>query len=129
MTPKKDVILIDIDDPLKDSILKIKETKFSRFPVFEKNKNNIIGVLNVKDFIIEKNKNEDINLKEIIRPIHKFSQNEKIDDVFRKMQELNESMCAIFDDKNFIGIVTIEDAVEEIVGNIYDEYDSLDKND
>lgn len=129
MTPKKDVILIDIDAPLKDIILKIKETKFSRFPVFEKNKNNIIGVLNVKDFIIEKNKNEDINLKEIIRPVHKFSQNEKIDDVFRKMQELNESMCAIFDDKNFMGIVTIEDAVEEIVGNIYDEYDSLDKND
>ncbi len=127
MTPKKDVVLIDINDPLKKSILKIKETKFSRYPVFSKNENNIIGIFNVKDFILEKRKNEDIVLKDIVRPIHTFSKNEKIDDVFRKMQELNESLCAIYDNKNFVGIVTIEDAVEEIVGNIYDEYDKLNE--
>lgn len=124
MTPKKDVEMIDIDESMKNIVLKIKETKYSRFPVYKNNKDNIIGVLNVKDFIINKKQNEDIVLKDIIKPIHKFKNNEKIDDVFRYMQEKNESMCAIYTDKTFIGIVTVEDAVEEIVGNIYDEYDN-----
>ena len=123
MTPKKDVVLVDIDEDIKDIVLKIKDTRFSRFPVYEDNKNNIIGVLNVKDFIINRNNNEEIILKDIIKPISKFKSNEKIDDVFRHMQEKNESMCAIYSDKSFVGIVTVEDAVEEIVGNIYDEYD------
>ncbi len=123
MTPKKDVVLVDIDEDIKDIVLKIKDTRFSRFPVYEDNKNNIIGVLNVKDFIINRNHNEEIILKDIIKPISKFKSNEKIDDVFRHMQEKNESMCAIYSDKSFVGIVTVEDAVEEIVGNIYDEYD------
>lgn len=125
MTPKKDVILIDIDDSLKNNILKIKKTKFSRFPVYCKDKNNIIGILNIKDFIIYKSKNDDIKLQEIIRPVHRFSYDEKIDDVFRYMQEKNESLCIVYKDNEFVGIVTVEDAVEEIVGNIYDEYDKL----
>ena len=123
MTPKKDVVMVNIDEDVKDIVLKIKDTRFSRFPVYEDNKNNIIGVLNVKDFIINRNHNEEIIIKDIIKPISKFKSNEKIDDVFRHMQEKNESMCAIYSDKSFVGIVTVEDAVEEIVGNIYDEYD------
>lgn len=123
MTPKKDVVMVNIDEDVKDIVLKIKDTRFSRFPVYEDNKNNIIGVLNVKDFIINRNYNEEIILKDIIKPISKFKSNEKIDDVFRHMQEKNESICAIYSDKSFVGIVTVEDAVEEIVGNIYDEYD------
>lgn len=123
MTPKKDAVMVNIDEDVKDIVLKIKDTRFSRFPVYEDNKNNIIGVLNVKDFIINRNHNEEIILKDIIKPISKFKSNEKIDDVFRHMQEKNESMCAIYSDKSFVGIVTVEDAIEEIVGNIYDEYD------
>lgn len=124
MTPKEKVIMLNIDDDLKDNILKIKQTKYSRFPVFKDHDNNIIGILNVKDFIIQKRTNEDLQLQNIIRPAHQFSYNEKIDDVFRHMQEKSESLCTIYQDNQFIGIVTIEDAVEEIVGNIYDEYDN-----
>lgn len=124
MTPKKDVVLLNIDDNMKDNILKIKKEKYSRFPVYQNNKNNIIGFLNVKDFIIQYKDDEKILLKDIVRPIHKFSYNEKIDDVFRYMQENNESICSVYQDKKFIGIITVEDAVEEIVGNIYDEYDN-----
>lgn len=124
MTPKKDVVLLNIDDNMKDNILKIKKEKYSRFPVYQNNKNNIIGFLNVKDFIIQYKDDEKILLKDILRPIHKFSYNEKIDDVFRYMQENNESICSVYQDKKFIGIITVEDAVEEIVGNIYDEYDN-----
>lgn len=123
MTPKKDVISINIDDDLKTNILKIKKTKYSRYPVFKDSENNIIGILNVKDFILRHREDQKVRLVDIIRPIHKFNSDEKIDDVFRYMQEENESLCAVYKNKKFTGIVTVEDAVEEIVGNIYDEYD------
>lgn len=125
MTQKKDVVMLNIDDGLKNNILKIKKSKFSRFPVYKDNKNNIIGLLNVKDLVLQHKEEEKLNLISIIRPITKFLYNEKIDDVFRYMQEKNESMCAIYKEEKFVGIVTVEDAVEEIVGNIYDEYDRI----
>jgi len=123
MTPKKSVVMLNINDELKNNILKIKESKYSRFPVYEDNKNNIIGIINVKDIILEHKESEKIDLRNIIRPVTKFKHNEKIDDVFRYMQEENESLCLVYQEEIFIGIITIEDAVEEIVGNIYDEYD------
>lgn len=127
MTPKEDVTILNIDDDLKKNILKIKKTKYSRFPVYQNDINNIIGVLNVKDFIIKRRGNTEVNLIDILHPIYKFTKEEKIDDVFRYMQENNESMCMVYDKEEFIGIVTVEDAVEEIVGNIYDEYDDENK--
>ena len=125
MTPKKNVVMINVDDSLKENIFKIKKTKYTRFPVYKNNKNNIIGIINVKDLIIYHKENKNISLEEIIRPVSTFNYNEKIDDVFRFMQEKNEAICTVYKDKQFIGIVTIEDAIEEIVGNIYDEYDNI----
>jgi len=125
MTPKKGVIMLNIGDDLKDNILKIKDTKYTRFPVYKDNIDNIMGVINVKDLIIQHRENENLNLESIIRKVSKFQYDEKIDDVFRYMQENNESICVIYKDKKFVGIVTVEDAVEEIVGNIYDEYDNV----
>jgi len=125
MTPKKDVVMLNIDDELKTNILKIKESKYSRFPVYQKDKNNIIGIINVKDIIIEHKESQQLDLNKLIRPVTKFKHNEKIDDVFRYMQEENESLCLVYQEDEFIGIITIEDAVEEIVGNIYDEYDNV----
>lgn len=125
MTPKKDVVMLNLDDELKTNILKIKESKYSRFPVYQNDKNNIIGIINVKDIIIEHKESQQLDLNKLIRPVTKFKHNEKIDDVFRYMQEENESLCLVYQEENFIGIITIEDAVEEIVGNIYDEYDNI----
>ena len=124
MTPKNDVSLVNIDDDFKNILSIIKKTKFSRYPVYKNNIDNIIGVLNVKDLILSKSENNEIDLNNLIRPIHKFRYNKKIDDVFRYMQEKNESLCAVYKNDKFIGIVSVEDAVEEIVGNIYDEYDN-----
>lgn len=126
MTPKKDVVILNINDDLKKNILKIKESKYSRFPVYDDTKDKIIGIINVKDIILEHKENDKIDLKKILRPATHFNYNEKIDDVFRFMQEENESLCLIYKEDKFIGIVTIEDAIEEIVGNIYDEYDEIE---
>ena len=126
MTPRKDVVMINIDDDIKNILLVIKDSKFTRFPVYKDNKNNIIGLLNVKDFILHYGENEELKIDNIIRKVHSFKYNEKIDDVFRYMQEKKENLCMVYKEDNFIGIVSIEDAVEEIVGNIYDEYDEVE---
>ena len=123
MTPKKDVIMLNLSDDLKTNILKIKESKYTRFPVYNKDETNILGIINVKDIILEHKEASQIDLTKLVRKATTFEYNEKIDDVFRYMQDKNESLCLINKNNKFIGIVTIEDAVEEIVGNIYDEYD------
>ena len=125
MTPKKDVKMINVDEDLKSIIAQVKEEKYSRFPVYKDNENNIIGTISIKDLIIRRGEKNKINIKKIVRPTHRFDYDEKIDDVFRQMQERNESICPIYKKGRFVGIVTIEDAVEEIVGNIYDEFDEV----
>ena len=123
MTKKEDVVMIDINDDMKNILSTIKESKYTRFPVYDKNE--IIGILNVKDFIL--NYNELKDLRSIVRTVNKYEYNEKIDDVFRMMQKNNESISLIYNKKEMVGIVTIEDAIEEIVGNIFDEYDGEKK--
>jgi len=122
MTPKKDVVALDLDDDIKVNIAKIKKSKFTRFPIYKDNIDNIIGVLNVKDLIMQHSRDKKLNVKDIMRPVSKFSFDTKIDDVFREMQEARESIAIVVEDNKFIGIVTLEDAIEEIVGNIYDEH-------
>lgn len=122
MTKKDKVVMLNINDDIKDIIYKIKKSKYSRFPVY--NENDVIGILNIKDLIMMHKDNKELNISDIIRSVTKVQKNEKIDDVFRQMQENNETINLVYDKNTFVGIITIEDAVEEIVGNIYDEYDN-----
>ena len=108
---------------MKENVYKMKNSKYTRFPVYKDNVNNIIGIINVKDFIYEKKDNKDVLLKDVLRKVTRIKHNVKIDDAFRYMQEHNESFCVVYKEDVFVGVLTIEDAVEEIVGNIYDEYD------
>lgn len=123
MTKKEDVVMININDDMKNILSTIKESKYTRFPVYDKKE--IIGILNVKDFIL--NYNELKDLRSIVRTVNKYEYTEKIDDVFRMMQKNNEPISLIYNKKEMVGIVTIEDAIEEIVGNIFDEYDGEKK--
>lgn len=121
MTPLKDCVILNIEDDLKDNIKKIKDSKYTRFPV--KNKNGIVGFINVKDFILLHQKDKELTISDILQPIQTFRSTEKIDDVFRKMQKKHHSFGIVKEKGKILGIVTMEDAIEEIVGNIYDEYD------
>ena len=123
MTKKEDVVMININDDMKNILSTIKESKYTRFPVYDKKE--IIWILNVKDFIL--NYNELKDLRSIVRTVNKYEYTEKIDDVFRMMQKNNEPISLIYNKKEMVGIVTIEDAIEEIVGNIFDEYDGEKK--
>ena len=120
MTPKNQVVTLDTTDTMQELIKKIKSSNYTRFPVL--NNNKVIGFINIKDFIYLHQTQKKVSLNELIRPVLKFNKNEKIDDIFRIMQEKHETFSIILDKNEFIGILTMEDAIEEIVGNIEDEY-------
>ena len=123
MTPKEDCELLNVNSKFGSLIKKLKKTKFTRYPVYDGDTNNIIGIFNVKDYIMYKKDNGVFDLKKLLFGVRKFNYDEKIDDVFASMQKEHVQMAIVMKDKKFIGIVTLEDAVEEILGNIYDEYD------
>jgi putative hemolysin len=106
----------------------IVEENFSRIPVYEESIDNIIGVLYVKDLFAKiKNKNEwEISLKDIIRAAHFVPEYKKIDELFKEMQKSKTHIAVVIDEYGgTAGIITIEDLLEEIVGNIFDEYDDV----
>lgn len=122
MTPKNECILINVNTKFGPLLKRLKKTKFTRYPVYDGNTNNIIGIFNVKDYIMYKKDNDDFNLRNLLFDVRKFNYDEKIDDVFATMQKEHVQMAIVTKKDEFIGIVTLEDAVEEVLGKIYDEY-------
>lgn len=122
MTPKEKVSIIYNTDEIPEIIRKMKSSNFTRFPVLNQEE-KVIGFINIKDFVYLYQTNKELTVKDLIRPVLTFKKTEKIDDIFRIMQEKHETFSIITDKNEFIGILTMEDAIEEIVGNIEDEYD------
>lgn len=125
ITKEKSIFMNIVED--KEKIFEIiRKYKYTRIPVYEKNKDNIIGIFNVKDLAIEyaKNNNFTLNLRELLRQVLFVEKEQKISEVFKEMQ-LNNQAIAVAIDKNqkVIGIVTMEDILEKIMGRIFDEFD------
>lgn len=120
MTHRVDVELIDIEDSRDEITQLIRETGYSRFPVYEEDQDHIIGILYVKDFFL----NQDTPLRELLKEAIFVPDSMICDDLFRKMQKEHIHFAIVTDEYgSFQGIITLEDLIEEIVGNIYDEYD------
>ena len=123
------------DYTLNEVIHLINVEKYSRFPVYENNIDNIIGVLHVKDLLQfmdsleEEFEGEEFNLKRIIRVPSFVPVSRKADSLFKQLQKDKVHMAVVIDEYGGTsGIVTIEDLLEEIVGNIFDEHDEEDEN-
>ena len=127
MTRKKSMILVNSGMKIKD-VLQLPTAKmYSRFPVYGKHKDNIIGVLYLKDMLkFVKDGKFDIVVKDIMRkPLFVFA-NKKMDTMLRLFQKRKQHMAIVIDEKgNILGLVTIENILEEIVGEIIDETDKL----
>lgn len=119
MTPKKDIIAITLQTQIDEVVDIIKRHKYTRLPVYDKDE--IIGFINMKDFII-KGKSNDINIKDYVRKIPKVKSSMIIDDAFLYLNSNHEAMAKVMEDNKCIGIVTIEDILEEVMGSITDEY-------
>lgn len=127
MTARTEVFMIDIDDPLEDYLSEMLNLKYSRIPVYEDNPDNIIGILYLKDFLhqaYKKGSFKDIKIRGILRPAFFVPERKNINDLFNEMQEGRKHMAVLIDEYGgFSGLVTMEDLIEEIVGDIDDEYD------
>lgn len=118
MTPLKDVKAIDVNDSITEILKQIKKYKYTRFPVTKDGK--IIGVVNIKDFIIKNTKN--FNVKKYVKELMKIEHDMITDDAYLLLTSQHCMMAAVEKDGEIIGIITLEDIIEELIGNIYDEY-------
>jgi CBS domain containing-hemolysin-like protein len=125
--PRVDMIAL----PLNASIDDIKKTyiewQFSRIPIYEEDKDNIVGVLNYKDLTIAEFKNEKIDISKLMQEPLKVSETMKVNDLIKIMQKEKKHLAVVVDEYGGTsGIVTMEDALEEMVGEIYDEHDDTE---
>ncbi|WP_130889746.1 hemolysin family protein [Fusobacterium varium] len=126
MIPRTDVYSIDIDASITEYLDELLSTKHSRIPVYEEDIDNIIGVLYIKDLILEaRNKGfENVDIRSILRKPYLVPESKNIDTLFKEMQKSKKYIAILIDEYGgFSGIVTMEDLVEEVMGNIDDEYD------
>lgn len=127
MTAKKSMVMVNSGMQIKD-VLQLPTAKmYSRFPVYEKNKENIIGILYLKDILkYLKDGKSDVDVGQIMKkPLFVF-QNKKLHTMLKLFQDRNQHMAIVIDDKaHVVGLVTIENLLEEIVGEIIDESDKI----
>lgn len=126
MIPRKNVYSINIDTPLTNYLDELLEEKHSRIPVYQGDKDNIVGILYLKDFIVEARKNgfENVNISSIMKKPYFVLENKNIDVLFKEFQKRKIFMAILVDEYgSFVGIVTMEDIIEEVMGNIQDVYD------
>ena len=126
MTPRTDVFLIDIDDPAEEYMDELMKLQYSRIPVCEGESDNIIGILHIKDYLIQaKDKGfENVDIRSILRTPYFVPETKNIDALFFELQKEKQHIAILIDEYGgFSGIVTMEDIIEEIVGEIDDEFD------
>ncbi len=126
MTPVNQVTMIDDTLPMEDIINLVIESQYSRLPVYHLNKDAIIGMLIVKDLLDALHNEESISVHDVMhRPLVVF-ENIKINHLLKKMKHNSMHLaCLMTEDGKFVGVTSLEDILEEIVGNIYDEHDNV----
>ena len=127
LTPRIDVIAIDIDDYTIEEIeLKYRDSGFSRLPVFKETIDNIIGVLIEKDFYYHLFYEKSVDIKSILKEVIYTSPQVKISSLLKQFQTSKNHMAIVVDEYGGTeGIITMEDILEELVGEIYDEHDEV----
>ena len=128
MTSRQDVVDLDIKSTFEEVLQCVVENNYSRIPVYQDNSDNIRGVLYIKDLLPHLNKQKTFRWQSLIRPPYFVPEMKKIDDLLREFQENKVHIAIVVDEfGGTSGIVTLEDILEEIVGEINDEYDEEEK--
>ena len=132
MLPRVDMKLFDIADPVQELIELARETKETKFPIYEETPDNIIGMVHAKDIFL----NPDVQLKDILKPVQFVPEPKSIEGLLRQFRREGSQLAIVVDEHGgTAGLITLEDIIEEIVGEIQDEHekpretiDKIDEN-
>lgn len=130
MTPRTDVLMIDADDDREEYFEELMELTHSRIPVYENDPDNIIGILHIKDYLYNATQSgfDGVDIKALLRPAYFVPETKNIDALFRELQMEKQHLAVLIDEYGgFSGIVSVEDIIEQIVGDIDDEFDEEDR--
>jgi putative hemolysin len=125
MTPRTDIFALEVSEPLATALPKIKDNRFSRIPVYEGSTDQIIGILYAKDLLpYSRHPEPGVKLRDLLHPAFFVPESKRIDDLLREFQRNKVHMAIVVDEYGGVsGLATMEDALEELVGEIVDEFD------
>jgi putative hemolysin len=126
MTPRTDIFALGINEALSAALPKIKEARFSRIPVYEETMDQIIGILYAKDLLPHSRHPElEVTLRDLLHPVFFVPESKRIDELLREFQRNKVHVAIVVDEYGGVsGLVSMEDALEELVGEIVDEFDT-----
>ncbi|NPV56044.1 MAG: HlyC/CorC family transporter [Anaerolineae bacterium] len=129
MVPRMDVVAVEVNDPIPEVLAKVRKSGHSRLPVYEDSIDNIIGLVYAKDMLrLQEAGGEKLNLRSLLRQVYFVPEAKKVDELLAEMQSNRVHLAIVVDEYGgMAGIVTLEDIVEEIVGEIRDEYDQSEE--
>jgi CBS domain containing-hemolysin-like protein len=130
MTPRTDMVCADVTDPVTKGVEIVIREGYSKLPVYEENIDHIVGVVHDRELLIAVSRGEESTLlRSIMRPVKAIPENKKVDELMREMQAEKVSVAVVVDEYGgTAGLVTMEDLLEEIVGEIMDEYDAEEQD-
>jgi CBS domain containing-hemolysin-like protein len=129
MTMEKDIDFIRVNATTEEILEAIQNTNYSRLAVKATNSERIIGILRTRTFLTEYNRNRNVKIRSVMTAPYIVRQDAKIDDLLTDMRQHKLQMAVVHDEnKNVVGLVTVEDILEELVGEIFDEEDVVDQN-
>ncbi|MBR3644857.1 MAG: HlyC/CorC family transporter [Lachnospiraceae bacterium] len=130
MIPKVDIAMISVDATYDELIEIVKTDKYTRIPVYRDDTDNIVGIINIKDMLIKGVTRNTFNAEELMyEPFYTIATKD-LNDLLVEMRDDNTSLCIVVDEYgNLDGLITLEDIIEEIVGEIRDEFDEDEEND
>ncbi len=127
LTPRVDMTAIDMDDSAEEIRRTIIEERYSRIPVYQNSIDNIVGILHTRDYLEALLSGEKFDLKDIIQPAYYVYKNKRLSYVFNDMKHKRQNLALVTDDHGgILGMVTTEDLVEELVGEIWDEDEEIE---
>lgn len=123
MIPRIDMCMVDVESTYEELIEVFREHKYTRLPVFQENSDNVIGIINIKDLIIYRSGDE-FNIRDYLRDVYYTYEYKKLSELMVEMRKDSVNITIVLDEYGAaVGLITIEDLLEEIVGEIRDEYD------
>ena len=129
MTMEKDIDYIRLNTPQDEILDIIRNTIHSRLPVKADNSERVVGILRTRTYLIEHRKNPNVKVRSLMKPPYRVRKDAKIDELLNHMRQHKIQIAMVLDDdKQIVGLVSIEDILEELVGEIFDEEDVVDKN-